>query len=235
MNIEKTNNSITGKITRTEQIIHQLQDDLAFGVYPPGSKLPTEKILMQKYNVGRSTIREAIKTLENVGILTVKQGSGTYINLQIEHNVTDRLKMNRALLKEVNDVRYLLEKEILIQSIRYRNAADIESMQEALDDRKTATLSGNFSLAMDADIRFHVAIATSTHNQILDEIYKIFTVRLREYFRSRDGGNTSHFALVHGLHALLLQHIIKRNEEEALITLDKLLKNNYWRLGYSQS
>lgn len=189
---------------------------------------------MAQYKVGRSTIREAIKTLENVGILRVIQGSGAYVNLQIDRHITDRLKMNRSLLKEVNDVRYLLEKEILIQSIRYRTPDDIAVIKDALEDRKNAMLSNNFNIAVDADIRFHVAIATSTQNQILDEVYKIFTVRLREYFQRRDNGSTSHFAMVHGLHELLLQHIISRNEEEAIITLDKLLKNNYWRLGYSQ-
>jgi DNA-binding FadR family transcriptional regulator len=222
------------KNTLTEKIIKKLQDDLAFGVYKPGNKIPTEPQLMQLYGAGRSTIREAVKTLENVGILTVKRGSGTFVNLQIEKNVTEDIRMNRQRLKEVNDVRYLLEREILIQAIRYRNNNNIEEITEALSDRKKSTLEGRFQQALDADIRFHVGIAKATHNEILEEQYRYFTIRLREYFQSRDQGNISHFALVHGLHEVLLKNIINRNEEEGLRTLDKLLNNNYWRLGYAK-
>ncbi|ANI89453.1 hypothetical protein A9P82_09190 [Arachidicoccus ginsenosidimutans] len=217
--------------TLTAHIIQKLQDDLSFGLYKPGEKIPPEPELMKIYNAGRSTIREAVKTLENIGILTVKRGSGTFVNTQIERSVTDELKMKRYLLKEVNDVRYLLEKEILIQALRYRTNEDIKNISEALDDRREATMRGRFELSLDADIRFHVAIAQATHNSTLSEVYKHFTVQLREYFRSRDRGNTSHFAMVHGLHSVLLQNIIRRSEEEGLNTLNKLLHNNYWRLG----
>lgn len=218
--------------TLTTHIIKKLQDDLSFGVYRPGSKIPPEHELMRIYGAGRSTIREAIKTLENIGMLTVKQGAGTFVNIQFGKAVEESIRQKRHLMKEVNDVRFLLEKEILIQAIRYRTEEDIKRISEALEDRKEAALKGRYELSLDADIRFHVAIAEATHNNALSEVYRHFTIQLREYFRNRDSGNTSHFAMIHGLHAVLLQNIIYRHEEEALVTLNKLLTNNYWRVGF---
>ncbi|HRB73081.1 MAG TPA: GntR family transcriptional regulator, partial [Flavobacterium sp.] len=94
------------------KIINSIKEDIANGVYQPGEKIPAEPELMQKYGVGRSTIREAIKTLAISGILKVKQGSGTTVTSNYQElNMEQRLQ--RADFKDVNAVRKLLEEEII--------------------------------------------------------------------------------------------------------------------------
>jgi DNA-binding FadR family transcriptional regulator len=69
-----------------------IQEDILKGKYPVGEKLPTEKELMEIYQVGRSTIREAVKQLSISKILIVKQGSGTYVNKSQVLSPSDILK-----------------------------------------------------------------------------------------------------------------------------------------------
>ncbi|HEY8971874.1 MAG TPA: GntR family transcriptional regulator, partial [Puia sp.] len=62
-----------------DAVVSRLQQQLSLGEYQPGEKLPSEPELMEQFGVGRSTIREAIRILANLGLLSVRQGSGTFV------------------------------------------------------------------------------------------------------------------------------------------------------------
>lgn len=222
----------TKKVTIGEQIMKQLQDDLSFGRFKPGDKLPTEPELMTMYRAGRSSVREALKKLENLGFITIRQGAGSFVNTHAVAPSSSPVFFKRQVLKEVNDVRYMLEREALKLALQYRTPEDIHRIREALDDRKSAILNKRYELCIDADVRFHNAIALASHNGALSNLYAHFSVQLREYFEERDMQNIHKFALSHGLHEQLLNTIEIRNEEQAFITLDKLLHNNYWKYGF---
>jgi len=86
------------------KIINSIKEDIANGVYQPGEKIPAEPELMQKYGVGRSTIREAIKTLAISGILKVKQGSGTTVTSN--YQVGDKLFGNTLTALVIPGTKY---------------------------------------------------------------------------------------------------------------------------------
>lgn len=81
------------KETLGSRVISQIRNDIAQGKFKLNEKIPAEPELMQLYGVGRSTIREAIKTLATAGILKVQQGSGTFVNSFVgEQTIEQRLK-----------------------------------------------------------------------------------------------------------------------------------------------
>src|SRR4051794_21728035 len=62
-----------------DQILNHLQQQIAEGKYPIGSKLPSEPELMAQLAVGRSTLREAMRVLAHMGLVDVRPGDGTYV------------------------------------------------------------------------------------------------------------------------------------------------------------
>lgn len=69
----------------TDEVVDQLRSLILAGHYPPGSRLPAERDLARSLGVNRSSLREALKKLENMGLLTIRQGDGTRITNFMEH------------------------------------------------------------------------------------------------------------------------------------------------------
>ncbi len=207
------------------RIVNSIKEDIANGIYQPGEKIPAEPELMQKYGVGRSTIREAIKTLAISGILKVKQGSGTTVtNNYQELNMEQRLQ--RADFKDVNAVRKLLEEEIIRLATTNRTETQLTEIIHCLERRKTAILAENPEECANADIDFHMAIAFASGNKVLAELYYGFTVILRNFFAAREPKGISQFAMNHHLHEQLLEALQSQQEAAGIATLRKILDQN---------
>src|SRR5258708_3117904 len=104
-----TKNHLLQRHSLADAVVSKLQQQLSLGEYQPGEKLPSEPELMEQFGVGRSTIREAIRILANTGMLSVRQGSGTFVEQHtgIAEPLSQRLK--RATAQDLDEVRQLLE------------------------------------------------------------------------------------------------------------------------------
>ncbi|MBB6107574.1 DNA-binding transcriptional regulator, FadR family [Mucilaginibacter lappiensis] len=208
------------------KILSQIKEDINKEKYKPGEKIPTEPELMKIYNVGRSTIREAIKTLAISGILNVKQGAGTFINANFQ-NVSMEQRLRRADFDEINDVRALLEKEIVKRATLNHTEDQIIKIEQALQNRKIAIQAEKPQECVDADIEFHMAIANAAGNIVLSELYYSFTLILRNFFSARDAQGISYFAMNHHLHEQLYKAIRSKRINQSQSVLQKILDNNY--------
>jgi len=98
---------------RYEQVAEQIQRLIASGALRPGDRLPPERELAAKFGVGRSSLRDAIRTLEVMGIVESRQGSGTVVrDLSTESLVVPLasvLAHKRGLVAELLDVRRMIE------------------------------------------------------------------------------------------------------------------------------
>ena len=83
--IESTDTTIR-KRSLAEELAVRLQEQIAQGRFEVGGKLPTESELMKIFGVGRSTVREAVKILANMGLLKVQQGAGTFVESRTARN-----------------------------------------------------------------------------------------------------------------------------------------------------
>ncbi|WP_261382282.1 FadR/GntR family transcriptional regulator [Mucilaginibacter achroorhodeus] len=214
------------KIKISEQVRRRLHDDISKGKFKPGEKLPTEPELMMQYAVGRSSIREAVKALAAAGVVNVKQGAGTTVN---DHPPSQSLddKMRHAKFDEVNSVRNLLEKEIVMLAATHRTDEQLEDIKHWLDKRREAIEQDDRTLCMDADIGFHQSIAAASGNQVLANLYESFTDTIRRFFSEREKQGISHFALSHHLHEQLYNAIKGKKAKQAQDVLQYILNNNY--------
>jgi DNA-binding FadR family transcriptional regulator len=196
------------------KIVDRLQEDINGGKYKPGEKIPPEPELMKLYGVGRSTIREAIKTLAMSGILLVQQGSGTSVNTNLE-GLSIEQRLRRADLADINAVRALLEKEIVRLAAENRSPGQLAEIRESLEARRKALLAEDLAATMEADIAFHMGIARASGNSVLADLYYHFTLILRDLFHTRGTRGISRFAMNHHLHEELLQTIEQQDAGRA--------------------
>ncbi|MGH2268405.1 FadR/GntR family transcriptional regulator [Streptococcus uberis] len=135
--------------------------------YPIGAKLPNEYELAEDLEVGRSTIREAVRSLAARNILEVRQGSGTYISSKkgVAEDpfgfafVKDRVKLTTDLF----ELRYLLEPRIAERAAQFAKDEDIKKLEEVVAAIEKA-VEANDPIHLELDVTFHSMIAEMSGN-----------------------------------------------------------------------
>lgn len=147
----------------TERIVTLIKE----GELKPGSKLPSESELMRQLNVGRSTVREALRGLAMLGIVSARPRHGTFILSPIDNVVTQQVNSSVVYwaIRDLFEVRAVLEGYAAAEAARHATALQIEEIaraQEALE-RKVAVRKDYFR----DNQRFHEAIAAAARNGVL--------------------------------------------------------------------
>lgn len=160
-----------------EKVANDIRDRILDGTYVPGSKLPNEFELAESYNVCRYTIREAIRKLTAVGLVTVKRGIGTFVN---ENQVTsyfetavERLVLSYKSVDEIFETRITIEAKTAELAARNAIQTDIEEMYRIYNKMEKELFDGDFHNFTQLDIDFHTCLARSGRNSILCDILHI--------------------------------------------------------------
>jgi DNA-binding FadR family transcriptional regulator len=221
-----TNKTLKMPEKLSARVTNQIRQDIDGHKYKAGEKIPAEPELMKIYGVGRSTIREAVKTLAMTGVLTVQQGAGTFVNKDLQSETIEQ-RLRRADFDEVIAVRKLLEDETVRLAAKNYTEADMEEMKQCLENRRLAINAGQRQLCVDADIAFHAAIAKASSNKVLAGLYQSFTIIIRDFFSKRQVLGVTDFAMSHYLHEQLLDAIKSKKGKIAQQVLDKIVDNKH--------
>lgn len=197
---------IIQKKSLADMIAETLKQQITEGTYRAGDKLPTEPELMKTFGVGRSSVREAVKLLVNMGVVRVQQGSGTFVAVP-SNNDDVNIKMSTADRTELDEVRKILDIAIVEKAVARRTEKDIERMRASLEKRKVNAEKGLLEECIEADLNFHIAIADAAHNRILADIYRSAATHLLSEF-NRIYNGTDCFINSQTSHEKLLKHII---------------------------
>lgn len=141
----------------------------------PGDRLPNESILAKKMGVGRSSIREAMKLLASRNIVTIRQGSGTYIS-QTPGMVDDPLGFSfiadkQKLAQDSLEVRFLLEPAIASLAAQNASEEDIALLRRLCQKVEDLVRLGQDHTQK--DIEFHTAIALSSKNVVVPRLIPV--------------------------------------------------------------
>ena len=197
---------IIQKKSLADMIAETLKQQITEVTYRVGDKLPTEPELMKTFGVGRSSVREAVKLLVNMGVVRVQQGSGTFVAVP-SNNDDVNIKMSTADRTELDEVRKILDIAIVEKAVARRTEKDIERMRASLEKRKVNAEKGLLEECIEADLNFHIAIADAAHNRILADIYRSAATHLLSEF-NRIYNGTDCFINSQTSHEKLLKHII---------------------------
>jgi len=102
------------RVTLGEQVAAQLADQITEGRWRPGDKLPSESELCATLHIGRSTLREALKSLAFIGLVQMRPGEGTYV-LDGTQLLVDRIR-TRGLLKSEKDLQDVGEARMILET-----------------------------------------------------------------------------------------------------------------------
>ncbi|MDF4223264.1 FadR/GntR family transcriptional regulator [Maribacter huludaoensis] len=170
-------------LTKTEnqeiqnEIIVQLRDLMNNKNLEPGDKLPSERMLSDKFGVSRNNVREAIQKLEFYGILISKPQSGTFVadigQVAMNGMVNDILRLDEPDFKSLVETRILLELKTVRLAARRRTDDDLRLMKTALDAYREKVNNGED--AVQEDLLFHLAIARASGNSTMNTFMLIIT------------------------------------------------------------
>lgn len=168
------------KKSLAEELAGRLQGQFMSGKFEVGEKLPPEPELMQIFGVGRSTVREAVRILSNMGFLKVRQGAGTFVERLTPPDEPMERRLGRADLHDLDEVRKILEAAIAEKAAERRTAHDAAVLEKHLTERGATAAAGALQACIEADVNFHIALAEATHNEILCELYRSTAVHLKK-------------------------------------------------------
>ena len=160
-----------------DDIIIGIRDLINFKNLEPGDKLPSERMLLEKFNVSRGNLREAIQKLEFYGLLKSRPQSGTFVaNIGItalNGMIEDILNLDEPDFKSLVETRILLELKTARLAATRRTEQDLKQMKLALDAYKEKVIKGED--AVQEDLLFHLAIAKACGNSTMNTFMLIIT------------------------------------------------------------
>ncbi|WP_300668290.1 FadR/GntR family transcriptional regulator [Desulfoluna sp.] len=210
------------KLSLPKQISNEIERSIKRGELSVGDKLPSEPELVALFGVSRNTVREAIQSLIQAGVLESRQGDGTYVMLsgRFEANMVHRFYES---MDEVQEVRLSLEKEIVKFAAARRTDNDLEMIRNALEYRN----SKNDSVIENSqwDMEFHLAIARASHNSIFYDLYSSISTFICKSVEKRITGKETTGGMLNQLHIDLYEAICQKNVEKAECIIIAILKS----------
>jgi len=166
-----------GSIQRSSiafQILERIKSALIRGDLKPGDYLPSETELTQSLGIGKSSVREAIKMLQAIGIVEVRRGQGTIIRREPGEPLVDPMAFGmilaRGMTRDVLEFRKMFEPAYTLQAMANATEEDHRRIQKAIDDMEAAI--ANAEQTSHHDVAFHRAILHATHNPMTIRVGK---------------------------------------------------------------
>ena len=176
------------RIPVCNQVVRGIQEIIQGRQLKPGDKLPTERELCESFGVGRSTVREAIRTLQALGVLTLIQGRGAFVGSKTTAS-TDLTPWFSNM--EIN-MRDLIEIRLAVEPLSVRLAIERASEEEIAEIAKIHSLfiqtvpKDDPVLLANYDEAFHMEIARATHNKLMVKLQEairreVYEMRIRSF------------------------------------------------------
>ncbi|TXG38613.1 FadR/GntR family transcriptional regulator [Seonamhaeicola maritimus] len=158
-------------------IIAKIRDLINYKNLEPGDKLPSERMLAEKFEVTRSNVRDAIQKLEFYGLLKSRPQSGTFVaNIGVtalNGMIEDILRLDEPDFKSLVETRILLELKTAGLAASRRTEADLAHMKDTLDAYAQKVM--NNQDAVQEDLLFHLAIAKASGNSTMNTLMLTIT------------------------------------------------------------
>jgi GntR family transcriptional repressor for pyruvate dehydrogenase complex len=154
------------------QIAEQLLGQIGSRQLKPGDPLPPERELTQSFRVGRSSIREALRMLESQGVIASANG-GAFVVAEAANPLETSLRLLFRLdeqtgMHDLFELRRMLECEAAALAAERHDATHLAEMDASIDEMaRSLEGAGSGDAFIDADLRFHLALADATGNRLI--------------------------------------------------------------------
>ena len=155
-----------------EEIVRQVKQLIAEGRFKSGDRLPPERELAEKFVVSRTSVREALRALESLGLIDIRPGEGTFVREVSIDALVGPLALvmtsQREAIGELFEARRVLEPAIAAMAASRATPDEVQEMERILGDHAREIAAGRTGLAQDA--AFHAAIGTAAHNRAITRL-----------------------------------------------------------------
>ena len=160
------------RVSVSDEIVDQLIDLISRGVLKPGQRMPSEKQLSQQFGVGRTSVREALRSLSATGIVESRPGEGNFVSEDnskyLEKTLQWGLLLDRKVLEDLIETRLMLESHTSFLAAQKASRKDLNEISSTIERMEELTADPDEYLEF--DLRFHLAIAQATQNSILRQL-----------------------------------------------------------------
>lgn len=196
-----------------EAVAEQLMQMIAKGQLKPGDRLPTEPELMALFSVGRSTLREGVKSLVVAGLLETRRSAGTFVSESYTDFLSQHLNwgmvFNKQELRHIIEVRCALEEQAASAAAEFATDAQKAHLAQLVDAISQQGIEPE--QAVENDMAFHIGVAEASNNPLLLNLILSLRQVLHGYIKSgytrRGYANQVNAEEMASLHRPILQAI----------------------------
>lgn len=210
-------------------IISQIRELINYKNLEPGEKLPSERMMSEKFGVSRSNVRDAIQKLEFYGLLKSIPQSGTFVAnigvVALNGMIDDILRLDQQDFKSLVETRILLELKTSKLAALRRTDTDLKEIKAALEAYAEKVL--NSEDAVQEDLLFHLAIAKAAGNSTLNTLMLMITPEIITNFEKHHVCDTKSSLIGIEEHTAIFNAIKDKNPLEARMKMKLHFKNLY--------
>ncbi len=166
-------NHMTGKSSVTQTVAAKLQDMIRSGELQPDAKIPSQRILSERLQVSRASLREALLTLETLGLVRTFPARGTFVVGEADRGGPQPWRFDgRYTILDVFQSRLLVEGELCRLAAPHVTAAIADQLEHATRQFEEAWTADDLVAHVEADLRFHRLIVETAPNAMLRDLYR---------------------------------------------------------------
>ncbi len=226
----------TAEPRRFQSVVEALEDEMNRGLIRPGDRLPSERDLMLRHGVGRGSVREALFTLQRMGLVRLSRGErACAIRPTAREMVQELSGAARRMLVQPDGVRHfqharrLLECALAGEAAERADPVSMERLREALNATQKAR---GLERAIAADVQFHACIAEMAGNPVLTALQNAVGEWLREQ-RSTSVQAPQARTHANAAHQRIYTAIAARDADQAMSAMRQHLnevEQHYWEV-----
>lgn len=204
---------------RARATLAYLRRNITTGAWPVGERIPIEPELADEIGVGRSTVREAVRSLASIGMLETLPGRGTFVRSSTPTSTLLNEFLNDFTLEEILSYRRALEVEAAQQAALHRTEEDVVALERTAEEELGCTRCPVLGLGGEDsafDSRFHRLIFDSAKNRLLAALYSGINEQLRTPAHRGRLANVATGAEMERDHARVLDAIRRRDFIDAV-------------------
>lgn len=174
MAIVETPRKTSTDIRLTAKILEKIKRLIATGAVAPGGKFPPERELAKEFGVNRASLRQALKVLEIMGVLSQRVGDGTYLSASAEMTLKEPLDflvlLDDLSHHELFETRMIVEPELAARAAQRATAEDLIGLRKAIAAMEHCRTNQE---RLEADVAFHECIFRASGNRICHLVFRV--------------------------------------------------------------
>jgi GntR family transcriptional regulator, sialic acid-inducible nan operon repressor len=171
----------------SDEVFDRLERLITSGELQPGDEMPSERVLMERFGVGRPAIREAMQSLANKGLVSISHGerakvlklTAQSIFRQVDLTAKIMLSQSADSLEHLKSARIFFERGMAREAAQRAKPADIDALRGIIDHQRASL--GHAEEFISADMKFHTRIAQISGNPIYVGVSEAMLAWLKEY------------------------------------------------------